>query len=94
MQHVLSIVDKSGRLIHLSPERWQHITQEHPDIIHTQPLIDVLIQPLIIRTSHYDENVRWYYREHEERKQYLLVAVKYLNEHGFVITAYFVRNIK
>ena len=43
-----------------------------------------------------DENVKYYYKYFKEREsaKYLLVIVKYLNDHGFIITAYFVRNIK
>ncbi|MBS3148057.1 hypothetical protein J4219_04185 [Candidatus Woesearchaeota archaeon] len=94
MEHVFDVVDERGKIIHLNIERWKHITQEHPGITNPQALIDTLLSPQIIKTSSYDDRVRWYYRRHKQRKAYLLVSVKYLNGHGFIITAYFVRNIK
>jgi len=94
MTFVFTIIDKSERIIHLSHERGNHITTEHPEITNVNLIIDALTHPNLIKRSHYDERVRWYYREHKPQRKYLFVSVKYLNGHGFVITAYFVRNIK
>ncbi|GAI26275.1 unnamed protein product, partial [marine sediment metagenome] len=45
-------------------------------------------------SSIYDSNKKDYYKYYKNRKQYLKVIVNYLNGNGFVISAYFVRNIK
>ncbi|MBI2574440.1 hypothetical protein HYV82_00985 [Candidatus Woesearchaeota archaeon] len=96
MDWVFEADDKSGRKIHLSKERWEHINHEHPEVApHIEDIKDALSKPLQIIKPEYDENIRYYYRYFKERQSpYLLVIVKYLNNHGFIITAYFVRDMK
>ena len=97
MEPVFEVNDKSGRKIHLSNERWAHINQEHPEVApYLEDIKDTLTNPLrIVPYEEDDDNVRYYYKYFKQRQsQYLLVIVKYLNNHGFVITAYFVKNIK
>ena len=94
MIHIFEIVEKSGRKIRLTEERWKHIANEHPSISHEE-IKNVLIGPIVIKPSKYDPaHVRWYYSFNKVKKLYLMVAVKYLNGEGFVITAYYMRNIK
>ena len=62
-----------------------------------EELKETLHNPTKITVYELDENVRYYYKYFKNRSssaKYLLVTVKYLNDHGFIITAYFVRNIK
>ena len=93
--HIFEIKDASERMIRLTIERWKHIAQEHPEINSIEELKQTLLFPIIIKKSHYDpQSTVWYYRYLKERKQYLLVAVRYLNGNGFIITAYFTRTIK
>ena len=98
MTGIFKVEDKSGRKIHLSDERWKHLNQEHPEVApYLEDIKETLKNPLKITTYEFDENVRYYYRYFKEREseaKYLLVIVKYLNNHGFIITTYFVRNIK
>ena len=98
MTWVFEITDKSGRKIHLSKERWTHINEEHPEISpYLEELHEVLRKPDKITSFEFDDDVRYYYRYLKQRKhaaKYLLVIVKYLNEEGFIITAYFVKSIK
>ena len=97
MTWIFEVEDKSGRKIHLSDERWKHLNQEHPEVTpYLEELKETLKNPLKITTYELDENVKYHYKYFKEREsaKYLLVIVKYLNEHGFIITAYFVRNIK
>lgn len=94
---MFKITDKSNRKIRLTKERWKHIVTEHPEIsIHFIDIQNTLRFPQAIRISENDEKVRFYYSYHKERiiARYLLVAVKYLNGEGFVITSYFVNKIK
>ncbi len=92
---VFEVTDKTGRTVHLSKERWTHITQEHPLVSDQEEIRETLIHPLKITPSRYDpEKVRYFYRYKKEVREYLFVAVKYLNGNGFVITAYYVRNIR
>ena len=97
MEPVFEVNDKSGRKIHLPNERWAHINQEHPEVApYLEDIKDTLTNPLrIVPCKEEDVNVRYYYKYFKQRQsQYLLIIVKYLNNHGFVITAYFVKNIK
>ena len=97
MAWIFEVEDKSGRKIHLSDERWKHLNQEHPEVApYLEELKDILKNPLKITDYELDSNVKYYYKYFKEREtaKYLLVIVKYLNNHGFIITAHFVRNIK
>ena len=37
---------------------------------------------------HFDENIRKYYEYLKDKNQYIMVSIKVLNGHGFVITIY------
>ena len=96
--YIFEVKDKTGRKIHLSKERWKHITTEHPEIVpYIEELKETLRNPNKITKYDFNENVNYYYKYLKNRKslaKYLLLIVKYLNRHGFIITAYFVRHIK
>jgi hypothetical protein len=96
MDYVFEITDKSGRKIHLSKERWnEHIKLEHPNIMNTDELELTLKNPDKIIKINGDINHYYKHFKHKNYKsKYLKIVVKYLNQHGFVITAYFVRNIR
>ena len=98
MMWIFEVEDKYGKNIHLSSERWKHINQEHPEVApYLEDIKEALKNPVKIITYGFDEDAKYYYKYIKERKskaKYLLVIVKYLNNHGFVITAYFVKHIK
>tara|TARA_Y100000310_G_scaffold324156_1_gene385660 strand:- start:732 stop:1031 length:300 start_codon:yes stop_codon:yes gene_type:complete len=98
MTWIFEVRDKSGRKIHLSRERWKHIVNEHPDVTDKLYEIEEIIEnSLIIKMSKYDKNVRFYYKHYKNLKQkskYLLVAVKYLNGIGYIITSFYVNAIR
>jgi hypothetical protein len=98
MVWIFECLDKSGRKIHLSKERWTHINEEHPEISpYLEDMQETLRIPDTITRFSMDKDVRYYYRFLKRRKHtanYLLLIVKYLNGEGFIITAYFVRSIK
>ena len=93
MNNVFEIVDKTGRKIRLTKERWMHITS--PASLHSyisnylEEIKQTLSNPDKIIESTNHENKVNYYKYYKNRKQYLKVIVKYLNGEGFVITAYF-----
>lgn len=92
--YIFEMSDKSGRLIHLSKERWnEHIRPLHPDLIGPEELIKVIENPDKILESDRDEYVRWYFLYNKNKKKYLKVSVKYLNGEGYVITAHYTRKI-
>lgn len=94
MVNVFETIDKTGRKIRLTKERWTHITSpQHPHAYMTNYLEEIkhaLVRPDIIRTSIYDENKVNYYFFLKEKKKYIKVIVRYLNGEGFVITTYMV----
>ncbi len=93
--HIFKIKDKSNRIIRLTKERWKHIAKEHPEIQDFEEIRTALISPLRIKPSKYDpDHVHYYYKFNKEKKRYFMVAVKYLNGEGFIITAYYMRRIK
>ena len=97
MNHIFEISDKSGRKIHLSKERWEHITIIHSEMTNYLEEIEQTVENPLKITIHTKGDLRNYYlylkhRKHPEK--YLRVIVKYLNKHGFIITAHFVRQIK
>ena len=68
---------------------------EHPEITDYEEIIAALANPLKINSSFYNpDSIKWYYKFDKKKNRYLMVAVKYLNGEGFVITSYYMRNIK
>ncbi len=90
MDNVFEVIDKTGRKIYLSKERWKHITIEHSNVTmwHIEETI-VNYQKII--TNKDVNNYYAYFKDKKEKSKYLKVVVKYLNGNGFIITAYFVR---
>ena len=97
MSVFFEVKDKTNRTIRLTRERWSHITTTHAEM--TNYVLEIeyaLCTPLKI-TPHRKGNLSNYYAFIKQRKypeKYLKVVVKYLNGHGFVITAHFVRHIQ
>lgn len=97
MECIFEIVDKTGRKIHLSKERWNHITSPqslHPYMTNYLYEIEKTLKNPQIIIQHINRDTVDYYSYLKEKKQYLLVAVKYLNGEGFVTTSFITRHIK
>ena len=103
MTNVFEVIDKSGRRVHLSNERWKHIRKKHPEIQDFEQIKETIQKPDKItsynydETVYYDETIYYFYKYYKNRPlsyRYLLVAVKYLNGEGYVATAYFSAKIK
>lgn len=94
---ILEIIDKTKRKIHLNEERYKHILK-HPEMQNELETIkETLKEPLKITDYNLDENIKYYYRHYknkDSKAKYLRVIVKYLNGKGFIVTAYFMENIK
>ena len=54
---------------------------------------EALHKPAIIKTSVNDDRVKYYYQFKKELRMFIMVVVKYLNGHGFVITAYLTKTL-
>ena len=91
LMRIFETIDKSGRKIYLTKERLLHI-QKHPYMHNSLDKIkETLSKPNKIIP---ESRKHLYFRYYKELNQYLLIAVKYLNGEGFIITAYYVRNLK
>lgn len=95
MDLIFEVIDKTGRKIHLSKERWSHIRQEHTQIDNIEEIENTLKKPVKIISHEEGELYDYYnyYKTKNSNSKYLKIVVKYLNGSGFVLTAYFVRNI-
>lgn len=96
MNYVFEVMDKSGRKIHLSKERWgEHIKLEHSDINDPSEIEFTLKNPdKVIEIKKNLCNYYKYFKHRDSKSRYLKVIVKYLNGEGFVVTAYYVRNMR
>ncbi|MEX2017062.1 MAG: PBECR2 nuclease fold domain-containing protein [Candidatus Pacearchaeota archaeon] len=98
MDYLFEIIDKTGRKIRLTKERWTHITSPeslHPYMANYLEEVKIaIIKPDAVVPNKFDDTKANYYRYLKDRKKYLLVAVKYLNGEGFITTAFTTRKIK
>ena len=100
MLYIVEIVDKTGRKIRLSKERWTHITSlssPHAYMTnHLEEMQETINKPIKIIFQEKGNLYRYYnyikHRKHPEK--YLRIIVKYLNNHGFILTAHFVKNLQ
>jgi len=92
---IFRIIDKTGRKVHLSEERWGHILEHKGMENYLEDIKSTLENPLKI-ISHDCGDLYDYYTFHKNKKsnsKFLMVVVKYLNGTGFVLTDYFVQQI-
>ena len=85
MQILFTVRTADGRTIRLTVRQWKHIAYRHPEITDIRELEEALQFPTVRRT---DGEIVRYYRYDKDNQRYLLVTVKLLNHHGFIITAY------
>ena len=94
MSKVFEIIDKSRRKIYLSKERWNdHIKYEHQDMQGFEEIIEVLENPDKIVSWNGKHDYFKYFKHRKSKSKYLKVVVNYLNGEGFVITAYYKRDM-
>lgn len=96
---IFEVIDKTGRKIKLNKKQWaSQIIRRHPQISSEKDkLIETLQNPdKIIDPMQLDPNKRFYYKHYKDRlssNKFIRVIVKYLNGHGFIISAQFVPKI-
>jgi|SRR3989344_3492609 len=98
IDYVFEVIDKTRRKIILTKRQWEHITSPsslHPYMTnYLEEIKQTLEKPDTIIPNKYDDTKANYYKFLKERKQYLLVAVKYLNGEVFVNTSFITSNIR
>jgi hypothetical protein len=92
-EYIFEIIDKSGRKIHLSKERWEHINLHRYMSSKLEDIKNTLVKPTLIIPQKFDDTMRNYYTYDKNKKRYLLVAVKYLNGKGYITTAFITKKI-
>jgi len=94
MVRLFEAMDKTGRRIYLTDERWAHINEEHPEVSrYMEEFQELLKNPTKVRPSQFDAKIHHFYKYYKSNAKYLLLIVKYLNGEGFIITAYFTRKM-
>lgn len=91
---IFEVKDKSGRVIYLSDERWKHIQERHSDVKSIEDIKETVAKPFLTKQDKIDEDLQYSYRYYKEKKRYLMVAVKYLNGAGFVLTSFYTKRIR
>ena len=95
MDYILEVIDKTEREIRLTKEHFKHIIYHKGMENYIEEIKETLRNPLKI-VPHETGDLHDYYNYYKDRKEkakYLQVVVKYLNNHGFILTAYFVKHI-
>ena len=83
------VTDKTGRKVRLTQRQWSHIC-EHPEMTgELERIQETLERPEAVLTSPRDPQVHYYFRHYKQKAKYLLIAVKYLNGDGFIITTFY-----
>lgn len=89
---MITLRDFNDRAIRLTDERLAHILEHSEMQGQEQRIAETLLAPDSVILSHHDSTVHLYHRLFEETpvtRKYLVVAVKYLEQDAFVITAFF-----
>src|SRR3989344_2267678 len=96
MGFIFEVKDKTGRKIRLTKKQWTHINKKHPAIANYLDEIKETIENPDAVIESEEENVYLYYKYYKRLKSpynYILAIVKYLNGEGYVMSAYFEKNI-
>ena len=90
MDSVLEVMDKIGRKVYLTKERWSHIKRDHPQV--EQEEIEITLKkPIKILKISEEKNYYFnYFKNKNLSKKFLRVIVKYKRNKWLVITAHFV----
>jgi hypothetical protein len=93
MTIILEIVDRNGKNIYLTKERYKHFIN-HSKLQQRQNLLDdieiTIKKPT--RIKYINERII-FYKFFKNQSTYLKVIVKYLNGKGFIMTMYTVENL-
>jgi len=69
---LFKVKDKNGREIYLTTETWYHVVSEHPNLADKYEDIKITItNPLIIKESIHDPEVKYYYTYSKKRTEKL-----------------------
>ncbi len=95
--HVERFRDYRGGVVRLTTERWHHIIQHSEMTGQKRNLRMTVADPERVLTSRLDPTVHLYYRRFPASPvgaKYLMAAVKVLEDDSFIITAFFIDEVK
>lgn len=94
---IFEIVSKLGKKVRLTEIQWTHIKYKHIELDNQiSKMISALQEPDFVYYSPLEENYHYVklFKETPISEKYLLIIIKHLNQEGFVITGFFVSEIK
>jgi hypothetical protein len=87
----LTVTAKSGLIIRLPEERWQHIIEQHPELADLQPNVMHTLENLDRILEGNDGELLAVKLLKDDK--YLVTVYRELEKDGFIITAYLTRRI-
>lgn len=85
--NIFVILDRQGRQIRLTAERWKHIATRHPELSNKiEEIKQTITTPSFQVQDRADKQLYYHHSFMKTENMYLVIAVKYLNGEGFVIT--------
>lgn len=90
---IVEIRTKDGKTIYLRDKQWKHIKQRHPEIANRLNEIEEAVRSptAVIR---YSDTTTKFYKFIKKEKKYMMVAVRLLNDKGYIVTAYPTKKIQ
>ena len=94
MPNIFELIDKTGRKITLTKERWSHIRRDHPEV-ELEEIESTLLKPIKIIKVNEEKYYYFHYFKHKKLpKKFLRTIVKYKNSIWHIMTAHFVQNLE
>lgn len=89
----IAIDTKDGKTVFLRDEQWKHIKYRHPEMANKLNEIEEAVRNPTAVIRHSDATTK-FYKFIKNKRKYIMVAVRFKNSEGFIITAYPTKKIK
>lgn len=83
-----AVSDPDGRPVELTEERWNHVTERHPEIRSFRESVLRAVQAPDHRKPGRLANEEWYYLKTDSPSNWLKVVVAYAAGRGHIVTAH------
>ena len=98
MSIIFKTIAYDDRRLRLTEVRWRHIVFFHPEVTEVKERIEETIKnpDIVIEGATRDTKLcyKLYHSTPVASSKYLAVAIRILNEEGFIITSYFTERVK
>ncbi|MEK6924673.1 MAG: hypothetical protein AABW71_00360 [Nanoarchaeota archaeon] len=93
MNIILEVIEKTGKNLLLTSERWAHIRKDHPEV-ELEEIERALIKPINLIKINDEKYYYFHYFKHKKISNKLLrVIVKYKSNKWLIMTAHFVHKM-